>query len=99
MVGVAHEDFPRVIPELHDGWLFEVTQIVTSVGVILTALSSIYNRYQIGKVAEKVDGIHKATNSLIDRALATKDDVIAAKDVIIEEAIAAKTAANNSHHG
>jgi hypothetical protein len=64
-----------------DVWVYEVAQIVTSIGVIFTAISSIYNRYEIRRAAKKVDAVNQTANGLAESA---KVAVVEAKAAVVE---------------
>jgi len=65
-------------------WLGDIMQIVTSIGVIITSISSIYNRYEIRKAARKVDTVVKAANGLTESAMEAKFAAVRAQNAVID---------------
>jgi hypothetical protein len=69
-------------------WLYDVAQIVTAFGVIITAISSIYNRYEIRKasrkVEKKVDTVVVAANGLAESALEAKFAAVRAQNAVVD---------------
>jgi len=66
----------------------DVAQIVTAIGVIFTAISSMYNRYEIRKATRKVEIVNQTANGLAESAKEAKVAVVEAK-AAVEEAKAA----------
>jgi hypothetical protein len=65
-------------------WVYEIVQLVTAIGVIFTAISSIYNRYEIRKAARKVDTVVKAASGLSESAKEAKVAVAKAQISVAE---------------
>jgi hypothetical protein len=87
----------NVINESLQYVLSDVTQIITAIGVIITAASSIYNRFQIKKVADKVEEVHAATNGIVTKLITVKNEQIAsAKAETVAVKLEAGHVSNNS---
>ena len=65
-------------------WVYEIVQLVTALGVIFTAISSIYNRYEIRKATLKVDSVVVAANGLAESAKEAKVAVSKAQIAVVE---------------
>lgn len=66
----------------------DFTQIITAIGVILTALSSLWNRYTLGKVESKVDKAVVVASETKDEAIKVHGDLKQAVQETKEAAIA-----------
>ena len=65
-------------------WVYEIVQLVTAIGFIFTAISSIYNRWEIRKAARKVDSVVVAANGLAESAKEAKVAVSKAQIAVVE---------------
>ncbi len=65
-------------------WFSDFAQIITAIGVIFTAISSIYNRYEIRKAARKIEVVNHTTNGLAKSAQEAKVAVVEAKAAVVE---------------
>jgi len=65
-------------------WVYEIVQLVTAIGVIFTAISSIYNRWEIRKAARKVDTVVAAASGLSESAKEAKVAVAKAQIAVVE---------------
>jgi len=85
------------IPEVSPNTFNNVTQIVTAIGVILTAINSMLNRRKIDKVDRKIDKAATAVAEVKVAATAVNAEVVQkVHDVGVE---AGKEIANGQNNG
>lgn len=71
-------------------WVNDLVQIVTAIGMIMTAISSIVNRRKIGSIDVKVDQVNIVASKTVAQTQEVKEAVAEVKEII-------KNGKNGSH--